>query len=354
VSDLFTPLTFAHGKPMTNRLALAALTNRQSHPNGQLSEAERNWLIRRAQGGFGMTMTCAAHVQPNGQGFGGQLAIHSDQFLTGLASLASALRATDTVSVVQLHHSGARADPELVSDRVSASAFDGARQLELAEVHQLVADFVAAAARAEQAGFDGVEVHGGHGYVITQFLSAESNQRTDAYGGSPENRARSLLEILAGIRKACGPQFQLGLRLSVERYGLRTLESLDLVSELFARADLDYLDLSLWDVEKYSVDEEARAKPLLELFTDLPRGNVRLAAAGKVRTPADALALLERGVDFAMIGRAAILHAEWATLARDSEWQPIPMPVDSEYLADQGVSPAFVEYLRTFRDFVNP
>lgn len=339
---------------MKNRLALAALTNRQSHPDGQLSDAERNWLVRRAQGGFGMTMTCAAHVQPNGQGFGGQLAIHSDSFLPGLTSLASALTAADTVSVVQLHHAGARADAELIADRVSASELDGARQLTLAEVHQLVADFVAAAIRAEQAGFDGVEVHGGHGYVITQFLSPESNQRTDAYGGSPENRARLLLEILEGIRSACGPHFQLGLRLSVERYGLRTLESRDLVSELFARADLDYLDLSLWDVEKHPVEEEARAKPLLDLFTELPRGNVRLSAAGKVRTPADALALLERGVDFAMIGRAAILHADWATLAQDSEWQPVPMPVDAEYLADQGVSPAFVDYLRTFRDFVNP
>ncbi len=350
--DLFAPLTFPRGRPMPNRLALAPLTNRQSHDDGRLSEQERAWLVRRARGGFGMTMTCASHVQPNGQGFGGQLAIHSDAFLDGLTSLATDLRGTGTLAVVQLHHAGARAERELVRDRVSASELDGARALTTDEVHQLRDDFVAAAVRAERAGFDGVEVHGAHGYVLTQFLSAETNRRTDAYGGSPENRARLLLEVLAGIRAACGPDLQLGLRLSTERFGLRTLEIRDLVGELFGRGELDYLDLSLWDVTKYAVDDDAQDKPLLELFAELPRGDIRLGAAGKVRTPADAVALLERGADFAFIGRAAILHGEYAQLAQDPAWQPVPMPVDPAYLPGQDVSPAFVDYLRTFRGFL--
>jgi 2,4-dienoyl-CoA reductase-like NADH-dependent reductase (Old Yellow Enzyme family) len=79
---------------MPNRLALAPLTNRQSHDDGTLSEAERTWLLRRARGGFRLTMTCTSHVQPNGQGFGGQLAIHSDAFLDGLTRLAADLRET--------------------------------------------------------------------------------------------------------------------------------------------------------------------------------------------------------------------------------------------------------------------
>jgi 2,4-dienoyl-CoA reductase-like NADH-dependent reductase (Old Yellow Enzyme family) len=337
---------------MANRLALAPLTNRQSHDDGRLSDAERTWLVRRARGGFGLTMTCASHVQPNGQGFGGQLAIHSDVFLDGLTSLAADLREAGTLGVVQLHHAGARADRDLVPERVSASELDGARALTTEEVQQLGADFVAAAVRAERAGFDGVEVHGAHGYVLTQFLSAETNRRTDAYGGSPENRARLLLEVLAGIRAACGPDFSLGLRLSVERFGLRTLEMHELAAELFGRGELDYLDLSLWDVTKSSVDEDARRLPLLELFAELPRGEVRLAAAGKVRTPADAAAVLERGADVAIIGRAAIVHGEWAELARDPAWEPVPMPVAADHLAGQDVSPPFVDYLRSFRDIV--
>jgi 2,4-dienoyl-CoA reductase-like NADH-dependent reductase (Old Yellow Enzyme family) len=354
VSDLFAPLTFTHGRPMANRLALAPMTNRQSHADGRLSEQERTWLVRRARGGFGLTMTCASHVQPSGQGFGGQLAIHSDDFLAGLTTLATDLRATGTLGVVQLHHAGARADAGLVADRVSASDLEGARALTLDEVHRLREDFVAAAVRAERAGFDGVEVHGAHGYVLTQFLSAETNRRTDAYGGSPENRARLLLEVLAGIRAACGPEFQLGLRLSVERFGLRTLEVRELVAELFGRGELDYLDLSLWDVTKHSTDEDAQGAPLLELFAELPRGDVRLGAAGKVRTPADAVSVLERGADFAFVGRAAILHGEYAELARDLDWQPVPTPVPPEHLAGQDVSPAFVDYLRTFRGFLAP
>jgi 2,4-dienoyl-CoA reductase-like NADH-dependent reductase (Old Yellow Enzyme family) len=339
---------------MANRLALAPLTNRQSSAEGHLSEAERVWLVRRARGGFGLTMTCASHVQPSGQGFGGQLAVHSDVFLDGLTRLAADLRGTGTLGVVQLHHAGARADRELVPEPVSASELDGARSLTTEEVQQLGADFVAAAVRAERAGFDGVEVHGAHGYVLTQFLSPETNRRTDAYGGSPENRARLLLEVLAGIRAACGPGFQLGLRLSVERFGLRTLEVRELVEELYRRAELDYLDLSLWDVGKHSVDEDAQRLPLLELFAELPRGDVRLGVAGKVRTPADAAAVLDRGADFAFVGRAAILHGEYADLARDPAWEPVPGPVDPAYLAGQDVSPAFVDYLRTMRGIVAP
>lgn len=347
MSDLFAPLTLPRGRPMANRLALSPLTNRQSHDDGRLSEQERTWLVRRARGGFGLTMTCASHVQPNGQGFGGQLALHSDKFLGGLTRLAADLRETGTLGVVQLHHAGARADRKLVPERVSASTMDGARALTTEEVEQLRDDFVAAALRAERAGFDGVEVHGAHGYIVTQFLSEQTNQRTDSYGGSIENRSRLLLDVLAGIRAASGPEFQLGLRLSVERFGVRTLEVRDLVRELFARGELDYLDLSLWDVSKYSIDDDAGGKPLLELFAELPRGAVRLGVAGKVRTPADAVAVLERGADFAFIGRAAILHGDYARLARDLSWEPAPMPVDADHLAAQDVSPPFLDYLRT-------
>ncbi|WP_409329209.1 hypothetical protein [Trujillonella humicola] len=353
--DLFAPLPLAHGRPMPNRLALAPLTNRQSHADGTLSEAERRWLVRRARGGFGLTMTCASHVQPNGRGWGGQLAVHSDAHLDGLIRLAADLRATGTLAVVQLHHAGARAERAEVADPVAPSDLDGARALTTGEVEQLREDFVAAAVRAERAGFDGVEVHGAHGYVLTQFLSAETNRRTDAYGGALENRARLLLEVLDGVRAVCGPEFQLGLRLSVERFGLRTLEMRDLVTELYRRGGLDYLDLSLWDVTKDPVDEEAQGRPLLDLFAELPRGEVRLGVAGKVRTPADAVDVLERGADFAFVGRAALANAGWPSLARDPDWEPVPLPVGPDHLAAEDVSPVFVDYLRTdFRGIVAP
>ena len=101
----------------------------------------------------------------------------------------------------------------------------------LQEVKQLRDDFIAAAVRSQQAGYDGVEIHGAHGYIVCQFLSELYNRRDDEYGGTLENRARLLFEIVNGIRQACGPEFLLGVRLSPERFGIR-FEALVCVSSL--------------------------------------------------------------------------------------------------------------------------
>ncbi len=108
-NPLATPLTLPRGPVWPNRLALAPLTNMQSHPDGTLSDDEFRWLTMRSQGGFALTMTCAAHVERNGQGFPGQLGIWSDDHVEGLSRLASAIRAAGSVSSVQLQHSGRRA-----------------------------------------------------------------------------------------------------------------------------------------------------------------------------------------------------------------------------------------------------
>ncbi len=115
MSSPFEPLTFARGPAMKNRFMLAPLTNSQSHADGCLSDDEYEWLRMRAVGGFGLTMTCAAHVLPSGQGFAGQLAIFSDDHLPGLTRLADALRAADSLSSVQLYHGGMRAPAPRVS-----------------------------------------------------------------------------------------------------------------------------------------------------------------------------------------------------------------------------------------------
>ena len=103
----------------------------------------------------------------------------------------------------------------------------GARALSLIEVEQLVTDFIAAAVRSQEAGFDGVEIHGAHSYILCQFLSSEDNQRDDRYGGSLENRSRIFFEILDGIREQCRDDFMVGVRLSPERFGLVLRRSSD-------------------------------------------------------------------------------------------------------------------------------
>jgi 2,4-dienoyl-CoA reductase-like NADH-dependent reductase (Old Yellow Enzyme family) len=324
------------------------LTNQQSHADGTLSDTEMDWLVARARGGFGMTMTCAAHVQRNGQGFPGQLGIFADEHVAGLAPLAAAIRETGSISALQLQHSGRRGDRMLAGELVTASddPETGARGLSPGEVEVCVADFVAAARRAEQAGFDGVELHGAHGYLLAQFLSAESNRRDDAYGGTPEKRTRMLREIVSGVRAGCDPGFQLGLRLSAERYGIRLGETIDLVQSLFDGGQLDYVDLSLWDFEKEPEEADYRGRTLLSYFTQLPRGTTRLSCAGRIGNSASIERALLDGVDFVKIGRAAVLHQDLPRqLRRSAMFEPVPFPVTRDYLRGQRVGETFLDYL---------
>jgi 2,4-dienoyl-CoA reductase-like NADH-dependent reductase (Old Yellow Enzyme family) len=356
LSQLFEPLTLAHGPTLKNRLVLAPLTNSQSHADGTLSDEEFTWLTLRAKGGFALTMTCAAHVQRIGQGFPGQLGVFGDQHLPGLTRLASKIREYGSVAVAQLHHAGMRSPKDLIGEAPvcpSDNTEFGARALTLEEVEQLRDDFVAAAVRCEQAGFQGVELHGAHGYVLAQFLSPEVNQRTDRYGGALENRARIVHEIIDGVRARTGPDFSLGLRLSPERFGLKLAEIRQVAEEILAQGKIDYLDMSLWDYAKEPMEEEFQGRTLMSYFTELPRGKVRLGCAGKVMTPDDARTCLERGMDYVLLGRAAILHHDWPQkLAADPAFTPVKTPVSVDYLRAEGLSPAFVKYMQGWKGFV--
>ena len=356
MTDLFAPLPLARGPGMKNRFMLAPLTNCQSHDDGRLSDDEFRWLTMRAAGGFGLTTTCASHVQARGQGFPGQLGVFSEQHVEGLTRLAAAIKSQDSIAMVQLHHAGVRAPAGLIGEAPvgpSEDAEKGARALELDEIRQLVDDFVAAAVRAERAGFDGVEIHGAHGYVVSQFLSPEMNRRTDDYGGSPDNRARLLFEIVAGVRASCRADFIVGVRLSPERFGLRLAEIREVARRLLAGGAIDLLDLSLWDVFKEPEEAEFRGRTLLSYFTELDRHAVRIGAAGKIMSGADARQVLDAGADFAIIGRGAILHHDFPARVRaDADFRAVPIPVTAEYLRNEGLGPAFVRYMGNWQGFV--
>ena len=341
---------------MKNRFMLAPLTNQQSHADGTLSDEEYRWLTMRAEGGFGLTMTCAAHVQKGGQAFEGQLGIWSDAHLPGLARLADSIRANGSLSAVQLHHGGRRTVPALSGEPIRApwdDAETGATALTTAEVEQVREDFIAAAVRAEKAGFDGVELHGAHGYLLGSFMDAGQNRRADRYGTSFENRARLLLEIVDGVRARTGPAFQLGVRISPERFGILLPEARELARILLAGGQLDYLDLSLWDVFKAPADEAPASTRLIDHFTDLPRNGTALGVAGKITTAAQARRCLEAGADFVLIGRGAILHHDFPKRAlADAGFESRPLPVSRQTLAEEGLSPGFVDYMRNWKGFV--
>ena len=352
----FDAVTFLHGPAMKNRFMLAPLTNLQSNPDGTLSGDEERWLTMRAAGGFGMTMTCASHVDPRGQGFPGQLGCFGDQHLPGLTRLAAGIRAQGSVAIVQLHHAGRRAPAELIGTEPLAPADDGkygARRMTTDEVHEVIESFIAAAVRCDEAGFDGVELHGAHDYLLCEFLSAEFNDRTDDYGGSREARFRIVDEIIVGIRRQCRPDFQLGVRLSPERFGLATADVIDAFERLVATEAVDFIDLSLWDVFKSAVDEAFASRSLLELFAALDRGPVRLAVAGHIYSGSDVQRALDRGADIVAIGRAAITNHDFPRLVQaDATAAMRELPVARETLAAEGLGPVFIDYMSNWKGFV--
>jgi 2,4-dienoyl-CoA reductase-like NADH-dependent reductase (Old Yellow Enzyme family) len=353
---MFTALSFQSGRSMPNRFMLAPLTNLQSHDDGCLSEDEFKWLSLRAQGGFGMTMTCAAFVQQNGKGFPGQLGIARDEHLPGLQRLAASIRDAGSLSIAQLHHGGMRSQLGPNGEKQlcpSDNEETGARAMTHAEVIETRDAFIAAAVRAEQAGFEGVELHGAHGYLLCEFLSEEINQRTDEYGGSPANRSRIIFEIIDAIREQCAPDFVLGIRLSPERFGMSLKDIINLYTQLCETGKIDFIDMSLWDITKEPEEEAYKGKTLLDIFCELPRHDTHLTAAGKIMSAADIKAAMAAGLDFVALGRAAILHHDYPhQMQADDDFIPVPLPTSREHLVEEGLGPKFVTYMATWKGFV--
>jgi 2,4-dienoyl-CoA reductase-like NADH-dependent reductase (Old Yellow Enzyme family) len=180
VPILTDPLTVATGSVLQNRFALAPLTNQQSHEDGTASEHDLHWFEQLAAGGYSMLTTAAANVQPNGKSFAGQLGIYNDRHIPGLSAMAEIAHHHGALASVQLHHGGAFARQDLIGSGTLVGPSDdestSARALTLPEVEQLRDDFIAAAGRAQRAGFDGVELHGAFGFILSAFLSPGTNR----------------------------------------------------------------------------------------------------------------------------------------------------------------------------------
>jgi 2,4-dienoyl-CoA reductase-like NADH-dependent reductase (Old Yellow Enzyme family) len=335
---------------------LAPLTNRQSHEDGTLSDEELRWLTMRAKGQFGVVMTCASHIQEIGKGFPGQLGIWSDAHIDGHTRLTTSIKQEGSLAVIQLHHAGMRSPLDIIKESPvcpSENTEFGARELSLSEVEQLRDDFILAALRAQKCGYDGVEIHGAHGYIIAQFLSGEINKRTDQYGGSLANRCRILNEILSGVREQCGRSFLIGVRLSPEKFGMNLAEVKTICKNLITDGNIDFLDISLWDCFKIPEGDANHHKTLLDHFTEIAREEVKLTVAGKIRSGKDANAILQANVDFITVGRSGILHHDFPKLVIDNpNFTPTKTPVSATYLAKEGLSPTFIDYMGNWPGFV--
>lgn len=354
------PLPLRGGRSLPGRLWLAALTNQQSPDGGHLSADERGFLLRRAQGGMPVITTCAAYVHPDGQAWPGQLGVASDSQGEALRPLATGLAAAGAAGLVQLFHGGGRADAALTgqptwslsswSDKATSGVVEAAPADRLDRV---IADQAAAARRVEAAGLAGVELHGAHGYLLSQGLSRVYNTRDDAWGGDLAGRARLIRESLRAVRAATGPGFVVGVRLSPEDMGqakgLDLDESLQVAAWL-AEDGADFIHLSLWDCKK-STQKRPEAHPL-PLFRAAVGPEIALVAAGDLWTIDDVAATFAQGADAVAVGRAAIGQADWA--AKILGGAPVDRaPFSPGTLAENGASETFVRYLSRFRGLVS-
>ena len=344
-----------NGMVIPNRSVLAAMTNKQSHDDGTLSNEEIRFLVRRAEGGFGLITTAASHVQEIGQGWEGEFGVWGEHHLPGLTSLASQLKEHACKSFVQIFHGGMRA-PSSITGVQACSASENfisesegySRSLELREVEETISCFIRAAQRCEEAGFDGVELHGAHGYLIAQFLGSNTNRRKDAYGGDVEQRCAFLQRIVRGIREVVSDDFAIMVRLSPvsDEIGI-TAEDTNRVIDLLIDERIDAIHISCWDVfEKHG--ETTITKEICTRFGD----RIPIISTGSVWTAEDAQFVLDQGAQAVGVARVALPHPDWASHVSESTYNPSRPPFAPEELLSAQLSPTFVDYMRRWSGFV--
>lgn len=198
-----------------------------------------------AKGGAGLIIVEATCVSENGRLAASQLGIWSDKYIEGLSKIADVCHSHGAKVVLQIHHAGLRTPKAVNEDTISSSDYDNgkvtARAMTKEEINHIQEDFINAAVRAEKAGFDGIELHGAHSYLMTQFFSSKVNKRTDEYGGVLENRLRFTAEICAEIKQKVSDSFIVGIRMGCNENGLK--ESIE-IAKNFQTMGMDYLHVS--------------------------------------------------------------------------------------------------------------
>ncbi|MBL1216326.1 MAG: NADH:flavin oxidoreductase [Planctomycetes bacterium] len=357
-NPLLVPLTFRNGRSARNRVWLAPMTNMSSHADGTLSDDELAFLAARAEGGFGIVETCAAHVTRDGQGWAGALAMFDDTHRAGWQRLAQEVHAHGSLLIGQAYHGGSRAyrsadHPVPWSCSPAAPDEPEVRQATPDLIESTIQAFADAARRLESVGVDGIELHGAHGYLLCQFLSSVLNQRSDEWGGSLKNRARLVRRVLQASRAAVSDDFILGVRLSPESSS--SLPGLDLDETLQVASWLcddgaDFIHISLWHAENNSAKrpDEHPAR----IFRDALPHDVPLITAGNIWTMEDAMAQLDYGADAVALGRAAIANPDWPGRVIEQGFDPSRPPLTARELQERALGSVFIDYMRKWSDFV--
>ena len=246
--------------------------------------------------------------------------VDRDECIEGLSKLAAIIHSNNQVAVVQINHAGSSADTSITGmEAVAPSAVINPvikrsvpRALTIPEIHEIREAFVQAALRVKKAGFDGVEIHNCHGFLLTQFLSPLTNLRNDEYGGSLENRSRLLMEIMTAVRKAVGEDFLLLVRLGLDDLlpGGTTLEEGCLIAEKLQEAGIDILDISTGLMPPMSLPGPAMLRDMLR--TVKKHINIPVIGAGELENIEIAADMVEKGeVDFIALGRTIMNESNY-------------------------------------------
>lgn len=331
--NFMNDFSFANGLTVKNRIVMSPMTTMTSFYNGMVTSDEIAYYAKRA-GGPGMIISGVANVSDSGKGFEGELSVASDEMIPGLAKIASALHQNGTRAILQIFHAGRKSNSEILRGNkpVSASAIAASypagsetpRALTGSEIEQIIADFGQATRRAVQAGFDGVELHGANTYLLQQFFSLNSNQRTDQWGGNRDQRMKFALAVINSVKNAVSSvsrPFVIGYRLSpeeIETPGIRLEDSLYFAEKI--RDLVDYIHISMGSYRRTSLNDKRDVEPILQKFAKITSGHTPLIGVGSVELPADADNVLALGTDFVALGRELLREPQWVQkIAADDE-----------------------------------
>jgi 2,4-dienoyl-CoA reductase-like NADH-dependent reductase (Old Yellow Enzyme family)/thioredoxin reductase len=327
------------GLRLKNRVVMAPMGTNYSTTDGLSTERDKRYYEERAKGGVAMIMTEAMVVTEQARPHHNSLCCYHDRFIPGLASIVEVVKRHDCHVFGQLNHRGALLrrsvlgmEPVGPSPWANPNTGDAVRPLAIAEIVEIQKLFVAAARRLWRAGYDGVEIHAGNGYLFQQFFSQRINRRDDMYGGSIENRMRFLLETIDRTRSAL-PELSLVIRLSASEFAEGGYSAADIIelSRAVERAGVDAIDVSGGSNEspqlsKYCIQPPSFPRACLaDLCKPIKQAvGIPVFVAGRLVEPADAEGVLASGsADFVSVGRALYADPHWCLKAFGKVRAPI-------------------------------
>ncbi|AHG82629.1 NemA protein [Bibersteinia trehalosi USDA-ARS-USMARC-188] len=346
-ADLFQSFTLNNGVEISNRLVVAPMTHFGSNADGTLGEQEARFISNRA-GDIGLFIHAATLVADGGKAFHGQPeAIHASQ-LNSLRETAQLAQQQGAKAILQIHHGGNKAVAELLNGKDLITASDdpatGARAVTLEEIYSLIAAYAHATDLAIQAGFDGVEIHGANGYLIQQFYSAQTNQRTDEWGGSRENRMRFPLAVVDAVtavrEKHQKADFIIGYRFSPEEAGENglTMEDTFALLDALVEKPLQYLHISLHEFYKKARRGADTNLTRMQLVHERINGKLPLIGVGSLFTADQISDAFNTGwAEFIALGKTVMINPAIATLIKEGRENEIVTELDPNRADQYGI-----------------